>query len=181
MTDKMTLVCVKKTGHVLAFVTRESDPEAKLEPGDVAGETLLVRFAGDPAAPAFNTARFLVPSEELTVEVKDYDDVVVTRSRDFYLDAAQAVVSASGAVPAVSLSGNSQITVDLGTNVTEKTPVWIQVSSAIDPANTQVRESDININTDQTVLDLLPLSTGVHHVLALVAGHHSFVQGIIAP
>jgi len=181
MIDKMTLLFVKKTGHVLAFVTRASDPETKPKPEELAGEALLVRYVGDPAKAWFETAQFLVPPDELDVEVKDFDDLVVTRPRDFYLDAAKEVVSASGAFPTVARVGNSQVTVRLAGNVTAKTPVWIQVSSGFDPTKTQIRESDINVDEDNSVLNLLPLDSGTHYVLALVAGHAAFVNKITVP
>lgn len=181
MTDKMTLIVVKKTGHVLAVVTRESDPEGKLEPADVAGEKLLVRFAGAPADAPFKVAQFFLPAEELAVEVKDYDAVVVTRPRDFFLNADKDVVGASGGAPAVTLSGTTQLNVDVAANVTAKTPVWIQVSPAVDPTNTQVRQGDIDVNQDDVDLEVLPLDSGLHYVLTLVAGHEQVVKEINVP
>ena len=181
MTDKMTLVVVKKTGHVLAFVTRASEPEAKLEPEAIAGKELLVRFAGDPADPPFRSAQFLVPADQLGVEVKDYDAVVVTRPRDYFLNEQQQVVNAAAAAPAVGVTGNTRIGVTVAPNVISKTPVWIQVASATDPANTQVREAEIAINQNSVDLDVLPLDSGDHFVLALVAGRQQIVAEINIP
>lgn len=181
MTDKMTLIVIKKTGHVLGAVTRESDPEGTLDPADVAGEELLVRFAGRQQDPPFYVAQFMVPVDELGVEVKDYDPVVVTRPREFYLNADKNVVGAAGVIPTITLSGNTQINVDLAANVTEKTPVWIQVTPATDPSSTQVRQGDINVNEDDVDLEVLPLDSGLHYVLTLVAGHEQVVREITVP
>lgn len=181
MTNKMTLLLVKKTGHVLGVVTRESDPEGTLEPADIAGEELLVRFAGRAADTPFAVAQFFVPAAELAVEVKDLDPVVVTRPREFYLNADKQVAGAAGAVPTVTLSGNTQINVDLAANVTAKTPVWIQVSAAADLTRTQVRQADIDVNQDDVDLEVLPLNSGLHYVLTLVAGHEQVVREINVP
>ena len=177
MTDKMTLLFVKKTGHVLAFMTRESDPETTPKPEELAGEALLVRYAGNPKGDSFAKAQFLVSPDELAVEVKDFDDLVVTRPRDFYLDTAKKVVVASGVLPDVMAVGNSGINVILPANVTATTPVWIQVSRA-DPTKTQIRKSDIDDTKNNTILSLLPLDSGDHYVLALVAGYAAVVKKI---
>lgn len=181
MTDKMTLILVKKTGHVLGVVTRESDPEGKLEPADVAGEKLLVRFAADPAdATLFQKAQFLVPANELAVEVKDFDPVVVTRPREYYLNADKQV---AGTSDTTTLSGavSTKITVEVSADVAVNTPVWIQISSSIDPGNTQVREGEIEANKKEVELDLLPLASGLHYILALVGGRNLLVDDISIP
>ena len=180
MTNKMTLILVKKTGHVLGVVTRESDPEGPLEPAGVAGEELLVRFVGDPTAATFNDAQFLVPANELAVEVKDFDQVVVTRPREFWLNADKQVVG-TGANPTVdnpNPTPNTQIRVTAAAAATVKTPVWIQVSSTTDPTNTQVRQGEIDVGQNLVNLDVLPLDSGDHYVLALVGGHAVFVDEI---
>ena len=183
MTDKMTLIVVKKTAHVLAVVTRESDSEGRLAPADVAGEKLLVRFAGRPQDPHFSAAQFLVPADELAVEVKDYDPVVVTRPRDFYLDASKEPAGTAAVNPSVSNPGNSntQITVNAGGAVTDKTPVWIQISSSTDPSDTQVRQGEIEANGTTIDFDVLPLDSGIHYVLTLVGGREQIVDDITVP
>ncbi len=183
MTDKMTLIVVKKTNHILGVVTRESDPEAKLEPKDIAGEKLLVRFAGRQDDPHFRAGQFLVPSDELVVEVKDYDPVVVTRPRAFYLDANKEPAGTSALTPSVTNPGNSntQIQVTAGGAVAEKTPVWIQISSASDPNNTQVRQGEINTGGTTIDFDVLPLDSGTHYVLTLVGGREQIVDDITVP
>jgi len=176
MTDKMTLIVVKKTGHVLGVVTRESDPEGKLEPKDVAGEKLLVRFAGS----AFSAAQFFVPSDELAVEVKDFDPVVVTRPREFYLNADKQVTGTTGTTT-ITPQSNTQIRVAVAA-VAAKTPAWIQVLSKNDPTDTQVRQGEIDVGQKQVDLDVLPLSSGdVYHVFALVGGRDQIVQDVTAP
>jgi hypothetical protein len=179
MTNKMTLIVAKKTGHVLGVVTRESDPEGRLEPADVAGEELLVRLVGDPTAATFN-AQFLVPANELAVEVKDFDQVVVTRPREFCLNAEKQVIGTAGTPTAnnPAPTPNTQIRVGAAAAVAVKTPVWIQVSSSIDPTNTQVRQGEIDVGQTEVDLDVLPLDSGDHYVLALVGGHALLVEEI---
>ena len=181
MTDKMTLILLKKTGHVLGVVTRESDPEGKLEPVDVAGETLFVRFAGEPSTAHFELAQFFVPADELALEVKDYDDLVVTRPRAFYLNADKNVVGTAGTAPTITGPSSTQITVDAGGNVTVKTPVWVQITSISNPTITQVRQGDIEIGQDTVDLDVLPLDSGHHYVFTLVGGRGQVVADINIP
>ena|SRR6185295_300318 len=177
MTDKMTLIVVKKTGHVMGVVTRESDPEGKLEPKDVAGEKLLVRFVGSPP---FSVAQFFVPSDELAVEVKDFDPVVVTRPREFYLNADKQVTGTTGTTT-ITPQSNTQIRVAVAA-VAAKTPAWIQVLSSTDPTDTQVRQGEIDIGQTHVDLDVLPLNSGdVYHVFGLVGGSEQRVQDITAP
>lgn len=179
MTNKMSLIVVKKTGHVLGVVTRESDAEGPLEPAGVAGEELLVRYAGNPTGAAFNVAQFLVPANELAVEVKDFDEVVVTRPREFCLNADKQVVGTTGTatVPDPPPS-NTQIKVSAGAAVAAKIPVWIQVSSSSDPTNTQVRQGEIDVGQLDVDIDVLPLDSGDHYVLALVGNRELVVQDI---
>lgn len=181
MTDKMTLILVKKTGHVLGVVTRESDPEGKLEPADVAGEKLFVRFAGDPTDAPFALAQFFVPAEELSVEVVDFDPLVVARPRAFYLNADKAVVGTGGTAPTIPSSSSTQVTVDVGPNVIAKTAVWVQISSVSNPTVTQVRQGDIEVGADTVDLEVLPLDSGHHYVLTLVGGREQFVADINVP
>ena len=178
MTNKMSLILVKKTGHVLGVVTRESDPEGPLEPAGVAGEELLVRFVGNPTAATFN-AQFFVPANELAVEVKDFDDVVVTRPREFCLNADKQVVGTTGtATVANPPPSNTQIRVSAGAAVAVKTPVWIQTSSSTDPTNTQVRQGEIDVGQITVDIDVLPLDSGDHYVLALVGSRELRVEEI---
>src|ERR1041384_8379474 len=179
MTNKMSLIVVKKTDHVLAVVTRESDPEGPLEPVGVAGEELLVRYAGDPTAATFNDAQFLVPANELAVEVKDFDEVVVTRPREFCLNADKQVVGTAGSNTVSNPApANTQIKIDVGGNVAAKTPVWLQVTSAVDPTNRQVRQGEIDVGQREIDIDVLPLDSGDHYVLAFAAGRELRVHKI---
>ena len=179
MTNKMTLILVKKTGHVLGVVTRESDPEGALEPAGVAGEELLVRFIGDPASATFNDTQFFVPANELSVEVKDFDQVVVTRPREFCLNADKQVVGTAGSITVSNPApANTQIKIDVGANVAAKTPVWLQVSSAVDPTKTQVRQGEIDVGQREVDVDVLPLDSGDHYVLAFAAGRQLRVHEI---
>lgn len=182
MTNKMTLILVKKTGHVLGVVTRESDPEGTLEPVGVAGEELLVRFVGEPTGALFDVAHFLVPADELALEVKDFDPMVVPRARDFYLNADKQVVATSGAAAVPNPTSIMQVTVNASGAVGVKTPVWIQISSSTDPTDTQVRQGEIDVSQPGVVIDVLPLTSGsVYYVLALVGGHDQLVEDITAP
>ena len=183
MTEKMTLLYVKRTGNVLAFVTRNSEPEGEVTADVLAGSGLLVRYAGLPADTGFTTAQFLVPADSLEVKIADYDELVAQTPRNFYIDpdskdVAQVDATLSASTP--TKINNTQIKVKLGGIVAEKTPVWVQVSGA-DPDKAQVREAEIDKNADQVDINLLTLDPGQHSVLVLVAGGRTFVDQFTIP
>ena len=84
MTDKMTLLFVKHTGHILAAVTRSADPTGEISAEDLARGGLLVRgFNGD--------TQFEVPSRELDVLTVDLDPALLLQPRAFVVDEDQKV------------------------------------------------------------------------------------------
>ena len=79
MNDKMQVLFVKQTGHVLVAFTRTADPEGKLQVSDLTGSGLFVRNRTSVSANSLSGGETLVvPAEALDVAVVDYDPDVFT-------------------------------------------------------------------------------------------------------
>ena len=123
MTDKMTLLFVKHTGHILAAVTRSADPTGTISAEDLARGGLLVRgFNGD--------TQFEVPPRELDVLTVDLDSALLLQPRAFFVDENQKVPVpvSSGTVNAVSFVGDSCDCYTSRPPVPEDTKVWVQIT-----------------------------------------------------
>jgi hypothetical protein len=79
MNDKMQVLFVKQTGHVLAAFTRTADPEGKPQVSDLAGSGLFVRNRlTDSTTVTSGGETLVVPPDALDVAVVDYDPGVFT-------------------------------------------------------------------------------------------------------
>jgi hypothetical protein len=159
MTDKMTVLFVKHTGHVLAALTRNADPEGKISAEDVARGGLLVRGLG-------GSEQFKVLPEELELITVDLDPALLRQPRAFIIDNGQPLQTPVATVANVSLT-SANITVALGAPVTEETKVWVQVDGG-NLAEPRTAEGKILINTDNAVLQIQTLDPGTYYLLTLV-------------
>src|SRR5262245_23377418 len=73
MSDKMQVLFVKQTGHVLAAFTRAADPEDKPKISVLAGSGLLVRNKKVITPSASGGETISVPAGALDVAVVDFD------------------------------------------------------------------------------------------------------------
>src|SRR5262245_35738598 len=96
MSDKMQVLFVKQTGHVLAAFTRTADPEGKPEVSSLAGSGLLVRNRTIVSGTPSGGETLVAPSDSLDVAVVDYDPDVFNDPRSF--------VAGGGKVAALGLS-----------------------------------------------------------------------------
>jgi hypothetical protein len=84
MNDKMQVLLVKQTSHVLAAFTRAADPEGKPQVSDLLGSGLSVHNRTIVApAPLSGGETVVVPSEALDVAVVDYDPDVFAAPTGF--------------------------------------------------------------------------------------------------
>jgi hypothetical protein len=147
MNDKMQVLFVKKTGHVLAAFTRSADPEGKPKVEDLTGDGLLVRNMSLPATLAKTV---LVPPETLDVSVVDFEPALFSSPREFVVGGGK--VTRQGAIvltlvstappaptpppallagppPAVKFSA-ARVTVELDVDVTDEQGVCIILQEA---------------------------------------------------
>jgi hypothetical protein len=129
MNEKMTLLFVKETGHVLAAITRAADAEAKITAGALAGTALPVRFVGNPGGSGYDDTVLSVPADQLDVFTADYEARALVQPNDYFVSGtddqkkAELVNRALG-ITAISISaGNSQVVFEAP--VPDKTKVMI--------------------------------------------------------
>jgi len=167
MTDQMTVLFVKHTGHVLAVVTRNADPKGKISAENLARGGLLVRgFTANAATNTTGNEQFKVLPEELDVMTVDLDSALLLQPRAFIIDDGQPVQTPNVTVPNVSLS-LTNVTVTLGAAVTEETKVWVQVDGG-NLAEPRIAEGKIPNGATSTVLQIQTLDPGIYYVLTLV-------------
>ncbi len=118
---KMNVITFKKTGHVLAAVTRATQPETAVKVPEVAAGGIRLRKAnGEKTA-------LTIPESELGVELVDYKTEVLHRPQRFALEDNKPEEKAANTGIAVALNG-TQITVTLPAAVSNVTNVWCQIS-----------------------------------------------------
>jgi hypothetical protein len=158
MTDKMTLLYVKQTGHVLGAVTREADPDGAITPQALAQGGLLVR--------GFSTnEQFEVPPEQLNVLTVDLQEVVLLDPRGYVVDEEeQSVGNLPGlTAPTVTLTPKD-VTVALATASDVK--VWVQIAGA-SLTQPQVVTGTIPAGGLSVVMQIETLGPGQYQTLTL--------------
>lgn len=170
MSEKITVLYVKQTGHVLAVLTRAADAEAEPTVEQLTGEALPVRRLGLHSAGWFPSVEFLVPASELKAKNVDIKPGVIENPRGFYLDENDELqpLDTTNSISSATLSG-TQVTVTVGGPVaTAEADVLIHITDP-NPANAQTQTA-VKAATSPTVnVNISPLSAGTHHVLTLVA------------
>ncbi|HWS89091.1 MAG TPA: hypothetical protein VN282_19120 [Pyrinomonadaceae bacterium] len=171
MSEKITVLYVEQTGHVLAVLTRAADAEAEPVVEELAGEALPVRRFGLTTATWFPTVEFLVPASELKAKNVDLKPGVVENPRGFYLDENDELqpFDATTSVFSATLSG-TQVTVTVAgaTAIAAEADVLIHITDP-NPANAQTQTAVKAAASTTVVVNISPLSAGTHHVLTLVA------------
>jgi hypothetical protein len=175
MNEKMTLLFVKETGHVLAAITRAADAEAKIEASALAGTALPVRYVGDPAGTGYSET-VLVPAGQLDTFTADYEARALQRPNDYFVagkddqqksQQANRFITVTGAPQ----SGNSQLKIDA--NVPDKTKVLVILSGST-PADTQLVSGemiyDAGLTKSIAILNIAQLNPGDYTLLILVVG-----------
>jgi hypothetical protein len=171
MTDKMTLLFVKHTGHVLAAVTRSADPTGKILTGDLALGGLLVRgFSGQE--------QFEVPPEQLDVLTVDLEPVLLLQPRAYTVDQGQAVPLPNITAPTVALTA-TDVTVTLSGPVPADTKVWSQVDGG-NLTSPRVADGVIpaSVGASAVTLRIEAVDPGTYNVLVLVGGRLPFADSL---
>jgi len=169
MTDKMTLITIKDTGHVLAALSRAADPETALTPAVLAGEYMSVRYIGDPTGIGYGENEFQIKPDQLEVAITDLDADVISTPRSFYVDADKKVQpsDATGVTP--SFPSNVQLHITVLAAVPQERKVRVEVIDVDDPTERQTVTGKIALNATQTDISLRPLkTTSFYEVLTLV-------------
>lgn len=172
MNEKITLIYVAKTGNVLAYVTRNAEPDAEITAAALVGDALPARAL---ATPAPLTTTFNVPAEELAVLTVDSTPDLLLSPREHFVDDEKTVrniaatPSVSNANPPAAPGDKTQVEVELSLNVTEEKAVWIQLTGP-DPDRVRVMTGKIAANTKTTLIDVGTMTPGTYLALAFVTG-----------
>jgi hypothetical protein len=174
MPDKMTLLFVKHTGHILAAVTRSADPTGRISAEDLARGGLLVRGFDFISNKQFE---FEVPSRELDVLTVDLEPALLLKPSEFVVDENQKVpVPASdGTMITVGLSATHVTVTPAGPPVPEDTKVWVQIIGG-DLTQPLIAAGTVPTGGTSVALPLVPLHAGQYDVLTFVASRQLHVQ-----
>lgn len=164
MTDKMTILFVKHTGHVFAAITRNADPSGGITAKSLAGERLLVR--GLP--PPHDKKQFEIPADQLDVLIVDLDPALLLQPSEFIVDQGRPVPVPGSTVSTVTLT-TTDVAVTLNAQVQGETKVWIQVEGET-LTKPRVATGSIPSNTLSATFPIELIGSGGYRVLALVAG-----------
>ena len=185
MSDKMQVLFVKQTGHVLAAFTRTADPEGKVSANDLTGSGVRIRNVTRVGATPPGGETLSVPPDSLDVAVVNFDADVFTSPLSFA--AGGGVVAQLGTdIPQTIPSADfktGQITVTLSSPAAEDLSVWLQLEEVNPlPGNEPERRvtQGLMSKTESTVDLNLTIRPGGppasipkkdFYVLVLVAGH----------
>src|SRR5215813_13712918 len=128
MTDKLDVIYVKSSKHILAAITRNADPTGKIKIDDLARAGLLIRsFAA--VSPTTGNERFEIPSKDLEVATVDLDLGILLRLRAYSFDdvGKKAILTPTAPIIASVTLSNVNIVVNVNAPVTKETPVRAQV------------------------------------------------------
>lgn len=186
MNEKMTLLFVKETGHVLAAITRAADAESEIEAGALAGTALLVRYVGNPTGDGYGDKMLSVPADQLDVFTADYEARALLRPNDYFVSGAddqKKSQQVDRSLPVtVSLSmNNSQVTVEA--NVPDKTKALIILSGpTADERQVVAGEMIFNSGTSKATINIAELKPGTDYLLlALIAGVWPYTKKVSTP
>src|ERR1044071_7586996 len=163
MNEKMTVLFVKETRHVLALLTRAADPEAAAAATELAGESLLVRYVGDTTRTFTPDANFNVPADELDAQTVDFDPDVFAQPRNFSLEEDKNVkphdLVTTAPAAALPASSDSQIEVTAGAAVADDTPVWLNIT---DGSTSKTRTDKIAASQTKVTVNVGQMSPGTY-------------------
>jgi hypothetical protein len=169
MNEKVALLFVAHSGHVLAAITRAADPEGKLDAKDLAGAGLLVRGFDDISPPHAITERFEVSPADLGVLITDFTPDLLLQPRSFVIDQDQKTpVIVSSAIQSIEVTAN-KVTITLSAPAQGDKQVWVQI---VGGSLGQPKTIKGRILSDSSALDIsMDLGPGNYFALALVSSH----------
>lgn len=186
MNDKMMVLFVKNTGHVVAASTRAGDPEGKGSAAALAGTGLPVRRIRKIAPAVADEKALVIRPDSLDVAVVQLDPDVFGSPLSFAAGGGVVGKLGTTAEPTVNLT-TTKITVTVPVAPADKLGVWVELEEVAplpgnDPER-RVMEGFIENPNNSVALDLkirpdgppasVPSGTNFY-ILALVAGHQAF-------
>lgn len=172
MSEKMTVIFVKDTGNVVAALTRAADPEAQLTADILAGESLVLRYVGDPSETGYGETDFLIESDQLNVLIPDFEKDVLSGPRQFWVDRDEKVVPTDAVTTITAAFPNvTQIRITLSAATVEESKVRVEIVGP-NPDDRQIVTGTIAAGVATVTINLRPLPASTDHDIL------TFVQGL---
>jgi hypothetical protein len=170
--DKMSVIYVEKTGHVLGAFTRTADSESEPAADAVVGSALLLRDPDD------GELLFSVGSQLLKVKNVDLNDGVLLASRDYVLkdDLPQEGILFT-ATPVSYDDPTNSVEVTLPNPTPEDITVSVQIEDGL--SQPIVVAIDILATTDNGSAPVT-LAPGTYDALVLAPGYRAYFGTITA-
>jgi hypothetical protein len=189
MNEKMQVIFIKQTGHVLAAFTRGADPEGKPAVEALVGTGLIIRnkkqILPPPPAIAPTGETIFVPSDSLDVVAVDFDPETFTSPLTFAAGGGKVELLGSIAPPSALTLAEDKLTIT--TTHPNDLKIWAQVQKVPTPTDTEqmTRVMEGIIEKGATSADLTltifpggPAATipkpADYYVLVLVEGQRPF-------
>jgi hypothetical protein len=183
MTEKMTVLYVKATGHVLAALTRVAAPKGEITKEDLVGQGLP--FSGSSSNFIPNVFKFNVPVNELEMSVVDLVADLLLGHSQYSVDEKHEtakVTNRSNSTISVTHPSSSQVTITIEPNVRNdtKAKIWVQIESegmtvpiiCTDEATVTPAATTNTTGPLTATLQITPtLQSGDYHFLILAAGY----------
>lgn len=185
MTNKMVLLYVKKTRHVMAAVTLAAPPPGQVKVEDIAGTALHVRYILDNtlAPPVPRKTEVWIPAAALDVLTIDSDPLILADPRSYYLDPSNLPVfllpatSTAHKLTVTQSSPGGPVTI-AGTEPTVSgDAIWLIATSDEQEPKSVVKSQDVTAAVPPAALSIsvgLPSSLSgatLHTVLGLATGY----------
>ena len=185
MNEKMQVLYVEHTGHVLGAISRTSDPEGELDAEALAGGGLVVDTVDSATA---ELRHFEVPAATLKTSSVSFDPAVFSEPRE-YLAQAGAVSRASIDITAGTLPDLSTAALKISNPSADPVPkdgiqVFAVIESDLGDAGLRrvvagkLEKDDTDVTLGLTVLPgeaAATLESGDYHLLVLVGGYLPYV------
>ena len=184
MNDKMQVLFVKQTGHLVAAFTRSADPEGNAGVQSLAGTGVLVRNVQKRLPAASGGESLLVDASSLDVAVVDFRSDVFPAPIQFTAGGGAVARLGTGTSATLSIGtfNTDAITIQLSAMPNENVKVWAQIEQLTPGMPLERRVVQGEIDKTQTGVTLrLTTSLGgpqaslpnknTCNILVLVAGY----------
>lgn len=173
--EKMSLIYVEKTGHVLGAFTRTSDSESEPAAEAVVGTALLLR---DPDS---GKQLFGVGSQHLKVKNVDRNDDVILSHRDYVLEDDAPAEKGALVFASVVKYTKPTLTIELTTSPAEDIKVLVQIEDGTSQPVLVTVDVAPDTTPPATGTATVTLAPGTYNTLALVPGYRALIGSIVVP
>lgn len=190
MSAPILLIYVEKTGHVVAAATAVAPSAGDPTPDMFVGESLPVRYIGDPTDPPRNEVQ--IPANQLAVLSADPQLVAIDAALEHFVKPDKTTPKLpSTKIGAVGFVGHDTIKINLKATTTDKIAIFVRIQpqASLDPAELAAKSRtafidyappDTNAHDLSIPFDALP-DSGAYTTLVLVSGFQPSLKTTALP